>query len=261
MATLGPAGKMRRVLEFLIGLRDDRVVAALATRGFGKPERELGWDLVRTLGLTQTVPLVTTKGDAQEAALDAWQREWFRVARASLEQAYPKAYEQLFSGLNQRRKSSVSLVLEFLSRLDALARAKDAANCAAIEKLRARGLTSAQVKKARHLIDELRRPAPPLLVDVEQRRAEIRRAEAALWSYYREWSQIALAVIKDARLRKLLGYLGEQSPDNDTHAPLVTAVPSVAAEVVGDDRMQARSAGPRRQRKRVTRVRRKSDAT
>ena len=60
---------------------------------------------------------------------------------------------------------------------------------------------------------------PRVPVDSEQRRAEIHRAEAALWNYYREWSQIAQAVIKDERLLKRLGYRDEESPDEESVAP------------------------------------------
>ena len=56
MARLGPAAKMRRVLEFLLGLRDDRVLGCLTEFGFTEQDREKGWDVLRALGLTQAVP-------------------------------------------------------------------------------------------------------------------------------------------------------------------------------------------------------------
>jgi hypothetical protein len=49
------------VFEFLLGLRDDRVQDALAARGFGARERQLGWDLLKAVGLTQAVAVVTAK--------------------------------------------------------------------------------------------------------------------------------------------------------------------------------------------------------
>ena len=57
MTTLGTAGKLRRVFEFLVGLRDERVLAALGSRGFGEEQRAQGWELLTALSLTRVASL------------------------------------------------------------------------------------------------------------------------------------------------------------------------------------------------------------
>jgi hypothetical protein len=152
-------------------------------------------------------------------ALNAWRHEWIRIAQASLEQNCPKVHNDLFGGAQKAGKTSVQIVITFLARFEKLASAKDAASRAAMARLQARGLTQERVAEARQLIAAFSRPVRPAPNNAEHRRAEIRKAEAALWSYYREWSQIARAVIKDVRLLKLLGYRDEQAPDTEDNAP------------------------------------------
>ncbi len=206
MATLVPAAKMRRVLEFLIGLRDDRVLAALGAHGFTQQDRAIGWDLMRDLGMTQAPPPPATMGSPALSALDAWRTHWFGVARASLGREYPQVLADLFMRIDKPNQSSLSAVTVLVARLDKLERAKDAATRSALEKLHKRGLTSERLAEARRLLEDVKNPARVELPDPAVRRAAIRRAETALWDYYLEWSQLARAVIKDERLLILLGY-------------------------------------------------------
>lgn len=91
MARLGAAAKMRRVLAFLIGLRDDRVSVVLAEYGFSARERNQGWDLLRALVLTQAVPTTVPAVNASLVALDTWRQHWMRIAQVTLEQDFPRA--------------------------------------------------------------------------------------------------------------------------------------------------------------------------
>jgi len=118
MATLAPAAKMRRVLEFLIGVRDDRVRAALGTHGFTERDRVQGWELLRALGMTQSVaPPIATASPALDA-LDEWRGHWLRVARASLTRDYPQVLATVFAGLDKPNQPSLSVVTVFVQLYD-----------------------------------------------------------------------------------------------------------------------------------------------
>jgi hypothetical protein len=230
MASLGTAGKLRRVFEFLIGLRDDRVLVALGARGFGEEQHARGWELLTALGLTRVAALPAPKTNQAELALTAWRYEWLRIARASLEQDFPTVHEQLFGGLYKRRSETLGIVLAFLARFDKLQRASDATSRAALAKLRTRGLTSERIDEVRQFIEAMRRPAEPAPErgNAAKRRAATHKAETALWAYYVEWSQIARAVIKDERLLKLLGYRGAQTNDESEAEPAQMSEPTVS---------------------------------
>lgn len=218
MATLAPNAKMRRVLEFLLGLRDDRVLSPLAACGFTERDRLLGWDLMRELGMTQAVAPPVATATAEISALDDWRRRWLRVVRASLEREYPQVLAQLFARLDKPNQPALTVVAGFLARFDKLARAKDSTSKAAIAKLCQRGFTSERVAEAKQLFDAVLHAKPAELPNPELRRAAIRKAEAALWNYYMEWGQIARAVIKDERLLARLGYRNAGADDESTEA-------------------------------------------
>jgi hypothetical protein len=104
---LGAAAKVRRVVEFLLGLRDERVAATLAGCGFMTTERAKGWLLLQALGMANVARDVRQDSDLQ-SKLDAWHNHWFRVAKVSLQHDFPRVYDQIFSDLNQmpRRQHS-----------------------------------------------------------------------------------------------------------------------------------------------------------
>lgn len=106
-----------------------------------------------------------------------------------------------------------AIVPIFADRIDKLELAKGANSCAALAKIRKRGLTNARLDEARKLIEDFRNAKPPQLPDVELRRAQIRKAETALWNFYVEWSQIARAAIQEPRLLELLGFNGGAADD------------------------------------------------
>lgn len=206
MARLGPAAKVRRLLEFLLGLRDDRVLAALAERGFSDADRAKGWDLLRALGMTQCVLASISRNNSALDALDAWRKEWIRLVHVSLAHGFADVDAKLLRRIDKATLASPEVVAVFLSRFEKLERSNDATTQAALAKLRDRGFTAARRDEAREMLREFLHFKPPEIPDPEIRRAAIRQAEAALWAYYVEWSQIARTVIKDVRLLELLGF-------------------------------------------------------
>lgn len=215
MARLGPAGKVRRLLEFLLGLRDDRVLAALAERGFSDADRAKGWDLLRALGMTQCVLPPTSMTNSALDPLDAWRHEWLRLVHVSLAHGFAEADAKLFRRIDKATLASPEVVSVFLSRFEKLERSNDATTQAALAKLRERGFTAARRDEARQMLREFLQFNPPEIPDPEVRRAAIRQAEAALWAYYVEWSQIARTVIKDVRLLELLGFREGRGDDEE----------------------------------------------
>jgi hypothetical protein len=251
MARLGPAGKMRRLLEFLLGLRDDRVLLALREHGFGAAEREQGWGLMQALGMTQAIPAPTAATPGVMAALDAWRNEWLRVLRVSLAQSFPQVHAQLFRGIERAGQDSISVVPTFLVRFEKLQSQNDATSRAAVAKLRSRGFTPERQQEARQLLESLRRCELPNRPDPAVRRATTHKAEAALWEYYVEWSQIARAAIKDVRLLGLLGFRGGSGSDaDDGEAPMASRPAEVSKPTTSKRRTRTRSTG-RKARKAV----------
>lgn len=204
---------MRRILDFLIGLRDDSVSTVLAEYGLSANERNWGWDLLRALGLTQAVQTTVPAVNASLVALDVWRQHWMRIGQVSLEQDFPRAYSQVFIGSDQPGQLSLAIVPIFAGRFDKLERAKDANSSAALAKIRNRGLTNARLDETRKLIEDFRNAKPPQRPDVELRRAQVREAETALWNFFVEWSQIARKAIKEPRLLELLGFRGGASDE------------------------------------------------
>ena len=230
MARLGAAAKVRRVVEFLLGLRDERVSAALVGCGLTPTERAKGWQLLQTLGMTDIARDLRLDAELQPK-LDAWFSRWFRVAKVSLQRDFPRVYDQIFLDLNQLAPSATILVPVLLKRIEKLTRAKDADSQAALAKLRARGLTPERIAEAEQLVAQLVQPSQGALPDLQQLRAAADHAEAALWDYYVEWSQLARMAVKDPRLLKLMGFRGGASEDADAELepPAPPALP--AAEV------------------------------
>jgi hypothetical protein len=204
------------VLEFLLGLRDDRVLLALAARGFGDADRAKGWDLLRALGMTQSVPSRTSSTNEALASLDAWRRDWLRLVHVSLMHGFADLDAKLFRRIDKNTQPSIEVVPIFLDRIEKLERSSDANIQAAVAKLRARGFTSQCRDEARQMVRSCIEFHPPEFPDPELRRAAMRQAEAALWAYYVEWSQVARTVIKDVSLLGLLGFRDGQAAEDES---------------------------------------------
>ncbi|MGC4065705.1 MAG: hypothetical protein QM784_13865 [Polyangiaceae bacterium] len=249
MAKLGPAGKVRRLLEFLLGLRDDRVLSALTARGFSEADRAKGWDLLRALGTTQCVVRTSMNNTALDA-LDVWRREWIPLVHVSLEHGFADVNTKLFHRIGGATRPTLEVVPGLLNRLDKLERAGEATTNAALAKLNERGFTAARRAEGKLLLRAAQRFKPPESPDPEIRRAAIRQAEAALWAYYVEWSLLARTVIKDVRLLELLGFReGKSSEAGAVESDRATVQPEVTPS---KRRTSKRKTSKRRTSKRKT---------
>jgi hypothetical protein len=202
--------KAHRTLRLLMGLRNPRIASALVAYGFDEADMNEGWALLKALGQSklELLPDEPPGGDTLQA-LDAWENRWFPIARATLTHRYPEVHAKMFLNLTQTEGNEVAISVHALvSRYDALDDI-GAQGTEAKELLKKRGLTPAVVDEARALLDSLgkiERVAPT--PSAEQMKVELNRAEAALWNWYLEWSQVARVAIKQRVLLRQLGFGG-----------------------------------------------------
>src|SRR5690242_15502658 len=99
---IGMSDKAQRVLRFLLGLRSDRVAAALVPFGFTDEVSEEGWALLQALGRGKA-GLGAGSGMPTSVIeqLDSWENQWFPIASTSLARHYPAVAARLFQNLSQ----------------------------------------------------------------------------------------------------------------------------------------------------------------
>jgi hypothetical protein len=220
--------KIGRVVRFLLGLRNPRVTAALAGHGFKQRDRDEGWQLVMALGKSDMAALPEAPGDTRTLLeLDAWENRWFPIAQAALDRRFPAVSARFFLNLRQTEGPEVVIsVRAFVERYDELAMgdakygpdAKDAQ-----ELLCERGLTPAVVAEAKTNLAALMEVAPPIeLHSPDAAATEAKQAEAAMWSWYLEWSRIARVAIKQRALLKELGFLATKRGFADEESAMIT---------------------------------------
>lgn len=201
----------------MLGLRNPRSLALLASRGFGQSDLDEGWKLLRNLAKVSFDAPPPKKADPKLIVeLDEWENTWFPVADATLSRRFPAVHADVFRNLSQTEGPAVVVsVGTFVERLTGL---RDGAGerQQAAELLAARGLDEGTLAKASALLVKLGKPetheSPP---DLEAQREGAAAAEEELWSWYREWSQLARGVITDRRLLRELGFLKIARPAED----------------------------------------------
>jgi len=201
--------KAERALSLLLGLRHPEVAEVLAQSGFEQADIDDGFERIKALtsGTLERRAPRESSSQGTLAQLDAWENRWFPVIDASLKARHPQAHEWLVGRL--RQASGILLaptMMMLVERLVALPEEPSlgAEGKAARALLEKRGLTAAVLQEAVELTEGLRRPEssrPHVAPDVEGQR----KAEAALWAWYLEWSTIARAGIKDKRLLRECG--------------------------------------------------------
>ena len=200
-----------------------------------------GWSLLQ--GVTRTrLDSVAVSVAADPAALqklDEWENKWFPIAGATLKRRSPEAHAWMFLNLSQTEGEAVVIsVSTFLERLGRLTKKKSDGGYGPGGKeakalLEKRGLTQERIDEAKALLDRLGATGAAPAKDkpagdkkskekkAEEQAAEFAKAEAALWAWYLEWSEIIRTAIKDRKLLRLLGFLRTASSgrtDTDTDA-------------------------------------------
>lgn len=194
MARRTAGRKAYQVLDFITGLEDRTIRAALAGHGFSDGDLERGWELLRGLGRARRPARRASPSEAEVSGpLDAWENRWFVVADAALAANHPKVHTWLFRRLT--RQSGFRVVLSVSALIDRLRKleqgvsqlGEEAGEARAL--LERRGLTNRVLSEAERLLEDLKG------VSVSQSDLEphgdVDAAEAAMWNWYLEWSRIA----------------------------------------------------------------------
>lgn len=204
MATLSVGAKCRRALTFLLGLGDAGIASGLTMHGFTQADLDEGWDLLRKAAGDKLAAVKVPKDPARLLQLDGWENTWFPISQATLRRHYPAVHDRVFLNLSQQSGEEVILsTTTFIERVEALAADGEDAQ-AALDLLDKRGLTGDQIAYAKGLLAGLAEVQPTKVVvpDAEQQAA----AEAALWGWFVEWSQIARTALKKKSQLRALGF-------------------------------------------------------
>ncbi|WP_437677264.1 hypothetical protein [Sorangium sp. So ce131] len=215
MAKLTIGQKAERVLLLLMGLRKNKVAAALVAHGFSDDDLAEGWRLLQRVTRTRlgfvATAAATDTGLVNE--IDAWENKWFPIAAATLKRHAPAAHAWMFRNLSQTEGAAVLVsVSTFVERWESLAKSKEkggpeAEGDEARKILAKRGLTKAVIEEAKQLLaragklETVAEVAPAAAGD-----EDFDRAEQQLWDWYLEWSTIVQSAIKDRRILRELGF-------------------------------------------------------
>ncbi|WP_437307408.1 hypothetical protein [Sorangium sp. So ce388] len=215
MAKLTIGQKAERVLLLLMGLRKNKIAAALVAHGFSDDDLSEGWRLLQRVTRTRlgfvATAAATDTGLINE--IDAWENKWFPIASATLKRHAPQAHAFLFRNLAQTEGAAVLVsVSTFVERWESLGKSKekggpDAEGDEARKILAKRGLTKAVIDEAKQLLARAGKlesiaDVPPAAANDE----DFDTAEQQLWDWYLEWSTIVQTAIKDRRILRELGF-------------------------------------------------------
>jgi hypothetical protein len=217
--------KAHRALKLLLGLRKRAIAGALAGHGLGQADIEEGWTLLKEMGAGKLEALPPAGADTTLLDdLDAWENRWFPIAGACLRRRFPDIHARVFLNLSQSRGIELALSVGcFVDRIDGLT-AGGPDGAAARELLSRRGLTDGVLAQARTMLERLRRPMEPDGTEPDpQHEQRLERAEAALWAWYLEWSQIARTAIKSRPMLRMLGFLGGRGHAEEAGAAAASA--------------------------------------
>jgi hypothetical protein len=248
MSKLSLTQKTTRVLRFLLGLRHPQIAGLLVEHGFSNNDLEEGWSLLRSavgVRLDWVAPPEAPPGKIKQ--LDEFENKWFPIAKASLQRTFPEVHDNIFRNLAQTEGVEVVVsVGTFVERIEALGASgvgvSNNVEASARALLERRGLDALAIGQARQLLDELTVTG---LADESEggtgRFADEKEAERALWSWYREWSTISRACIKNKNFLRTLGFLKRTgssvdddvvtAPEPEPQEPPNTLLPSPPTDV------------------------------
>ena len=203
--------KLWRMLSFLVGLRDPRLFAVMATRGMTPEIFEEGWNLFTTaagakLRYTSTGGLCGSPEETKLlAALDDWENSWFPILSATLSRHLPAMHEKVFENLTQT--SGKGVIVSVGTLLDRYASLSGSPNGdAAVQLLESRGFTAEARKPAEDALAKLCAIGEAVVPDIEpSSKEEQDKALEEAWAWYREWSTIARTLFKRGDILIRLG--------------------------------------------------------
>jgi hypothetical protein len=230
MAKMSPGAKAARVLTLLMGLRNPRIAAAMASYGFNEAELDEGWALLKAFGKVKVDSNPSSGGGEGKTTidqLDAWENRWFPITAATLERRFPAIHARVFNNLSQTEGPAVMVsVRTLLERLDAMAAGSYGADGSrAKTQLEARGLTASVMNEARALLEKMGKVEVQSAAWSGTDTSALAKAEEDLWAWYLEWSRIARVAVTQRALLRQLGFLSTRKrteEDDDEDAAIVT---------------------------------------
>ena len=197
---IGLNEKMQRTLSLLMGLRNPRIFATMAQRGFDKEMLKEGWKLFTDAAgykMDSDVsydPLAPNEAKEMLSELDQWENTWYPVVDVTLEKRHPDVHEIVMKNLSQTEGNELLVsVKTLLDRLDEIASKPEGQEALAM--LEKRGFTDEVRSRANALLEQLQSTGgvgDALNNDFfEQRDKSVEK----MWNWYLEWSTIARTLI------------------------------------------------------------------
>ena len=193
----------QRVLRFLRAAANRPFIRGkLNEYGFTNEDQAEGWRLLHAAsGFGAEAAPALDDGGVRAAidALDEWDEDGFRLARAALVRRHPEQAERVFHDLEATRGAGAVIgVQRFLERLDEL-EAGTEADRAALATLATRGIDATERERLAGLL-AVAQSAPEVTLPDEEELEAARDAQRekleALRAWFMEWSETARSVIK-----------------------------------------------------------------
>lgn len=211
--------KSYRVVVFLQGLQRRRVAKAMAKHGFKKKDLVEGWRLLQNISSGRLGQQDQFSAEQRTMPrVDAWENYWYSIIQAVLERHTPDVAAKVFLNLAKSSGPQVAIGVQTLvTRLREVQADSSKEAKLAMQMLKARGFGEEQLAEAEELLLALQE-LPEMGDELQPATAQLQDAEAAMWSWYREWSTIARGVIRDRNLLRALGFLrnGSRSSQQET---------------------------------------------
>ncbi len=241
MPQLSISQKAVRTGILLCGLRDRRIAAYLARFGLTEADLQEGWELyLRAIHLADhEVPLTLEDNPERVRQLELFASRWFPVADLSLREHSPELAHHLFLHLDPGDQQHIAwTVAYFLQRLRAMAEGAKPfgpAGRVAWSLLGRQGLGFPELQAGERMLEQLQSLTPMAELEAGGGRARLAAAEE-MWKWYSAWSRLALEVIDDESLLRVLGFHKPRAgdavlPEDDedlTSPPAGTTPPPLA---------------------------------
>jgi len=202
--------KALKTTNLLIGMHRPEVAPLLIERGLTNAIIAEGWGLIRA-ATELRVSSMTSPGSGNRNVvqeLQAYENSHLPFIRAVLARAFRAERDHLFNGLTpvegRANTFTVDLLLHRLQAMENGEAPFEERGPEARAFLRERGLTDEIVAEGVALITALQSMSEPVANNPSL--AELRKAEDAMWAFYKEWAAIVRLTIKDGRLLRLCGF-------------------------------------------------------
>lgn len=208
MARLTSVQRAERVLRFLMGMRDRAIARTMRVHGFGEAEWNEGWALLQGVAPVRFAKVPATPELDPLADIEAWKVRWLPVLRATVERRFPTIAARTVAPFGDNDILAVKNVLDLCDA------PKTDEERGAVALLAKRGIGAESLATLRTALLRIIAP-PPDEDDGCPTHDEVAAAEARLWSWYLEWSQIARHAVRSRRAKREMGLVEARAGGDD----------------------------------------------